>query len=125
MKLKLLVLSTILFLIPLAGCPTASTTTPPAALAPGYTSQFDEKAGQALGAAHALVSKAVLDYPTLSPTQQAAEKSVLNAFVIAVNTADSVYLAYHSGSATQSQVQTALNSVSTAQTNYTAAGVSK
>jgi len=106
-------------LFPMLGCPTATANTPPAALAPGYTSQFDQTAGQSLAAAHALVAKAVEDFPTLSATQQAAEKPVLNAFVTAVNTADSVYLAFHSSTATQAQVQAALNQVSTAQTNYT------
>jgi len=115
-------LSVLLFLalmLPLAGCPTASTTTPPAALAPGYLNQFDQTAGQTLAAAHALVSKATQDYPTLSVAQQLREKTVLNAFVQAVNTADSVYLAYHNGTATQAQVQTQLNFVSQAQSNYT------
>ena len=109
--------------LPLAGCPTASTTTPPAALAPGYTSQFDEKAGQALAAAHAMVSKAVADYLSLSVAQQAADKPILNSFVVAVNTADAVYLAFHNNQATQAQVQAQLKSVSTAQANYTALGV--
>src|ERR1035438_4002737 len=97
-----------------AGCATAT-----APLAPGYSSQFDQTAGQALAAAHALVSKATNDYSSLTPAQQSTEKPILNAFVSAVNTADTVYLAFHAGSATQAQVQTQLNAVSTAQTNYT------
>jgi hypothetical protein len=86
-------------LFPMLGCPTATANTPPAALAPGYINQFDQTAGQSLAAAHALVAKAVADYPTLSPTQQAAEKPVLNAFVAA------------------------LTQVSTAQTNYTSSEI--
>lgn len=105
--------------LPLTGCPTASTTTPPAALAPGYTSQFDQTAGQTLAAAHALVTKAIADYPSLTPTQQASEKPILNAFVSAVNAADTVYLAFHNGTATQAQVQAQLTAVSQAQNNYT------
>lgn len=108
---------------PILGCPSATTTTPPTALAPGYTSQFDQTAGQTLAAAHALVSKATADYPSLTPAQQATEKPILNAFVLAVNTADSVYLAFHAGTATQAQVQSQLNSVTAAQTAYTSQAV--
>lgn len=106
-------------LLPLAGCPSTTQTTPPAAIAPGYTSTFDQTAGQTLAAAHALVKKAVADYPTLTMGQQAKEKPVLNAFVLAVNTADAIYLQFHSGAATQAQVQTQLDAVAAAQTNYT------
>jgi len=103
------------------GCATA--TAPSVPLAPGYTTPFDQTAGQTLAAAHALVSKATTDYPTLTPAQQSTEKPILNAFVTAVNTADSVYLAFHNGTATQAQVQTQLNAVQTAQTAYTTQAV--
>jgi hypothetical protein len=114
MKLALL---SIFLALPLLGCPSATAPAPP--LAPGYTTQFDQTAGQTLAAAHALVAKATADYPSLTPAQQATEKPILNAFVSAVNTADSVYLAFHQGTATQAQVQTQLNAVATAQANYT------
>jgi hypothetical protein len=105
--------------LPLTGCPSTTSTTPPAALAPGYSSQFDQTAGQTLAAARALVTKAIADYPTLTAAQQATEKPILNAFVSAVNAADTVYLAFHNGTATQAQVQTQLDEVTTAQTAYT------
>lgn len=107
----------------LIGCASATSTTPPVALAPGYTSQFDQTAGQALAAAHALVSKATADYPTLTSAQQATEKPILNAFVAAVNAADTVYLAFHAGTATQAQVQAQLNAVASAQNSYTSQAV--
>jgi hypothetical protein len=116
MKSRLAIFLTLPLL--LSGCKVTATTSP-AALAPGYTTPFDQTAGQTLAAAHALVSKATTDYPSLTPAQQATEKPILNAFVSAVNTADSVYLAFHQGTATQAQVQTQLNSVATAQTAYT------
>jgi hypothetical protein len=116
--MKLALLSVWLALPLTFGCG-ATATTPPAALAPGYTSQFDQTAGQALAAAHALVAKATADYPTLTAAQQATEKPILNAFVSAVNAADTVYLAFHNGTATQAAVQAQLNAVATAQTNYT------
>lgn len=118
MKLALLA---IFLALPIVGCKTV--TGPPPPLAPGYTNSFDQSAGQTLAAAHALVAKAITDYPSLTPPQQAVEKPILNTFVTAVNTADSVYLAYHSGAATQAQVQTQLDAVSTAQGNFTAQAV--
>lgn len=112
-----------LFFLPLAlcilGCPSATTATPPAALAPGYTSQTDQTFGQALAAAHALANQAVLDYGKLTPAQQQTEKAALNGFVAAVNAADAIYLAYHQSQATAAQVTTALNQISAAQANYT------
>jgi hypothetical protein len=114
-------LLSIFLALPLLGCPSASSPTPP--LAPGYTTPFDQTAGQTLAAAHALVAKATADYLSLTPAQQATEKPILNAFVSAVNTADSVYLQFHAGAATQAQVQTQLNNVSTAQANYTSQAV--
>lgn len=109
----------LLFAPLILGCPSATTTTPPAALAPGYTSQTDQQFGQALAAAHALAAQATQDYAKLTPKQQLAEKTALNAFVTAVNAADAVYQAYHVGQATAAQVQTALTQVNTAQANYT------
>lgn len=112
----------LILLLPLAGCP-SSVTAPPTPLAPGYTSQFDQTAGQTLAAAHALVGKAIGDYPSLTTAQQATEKPILNAFVSAVNTADTVYLAFHNGTATQAQVQAQLTAVAQAQNNYTSQAV--
>lgn len=101
------------FLAP-TGCKTASTTTPPAALAPGALNTFDQQAYQTLAAAHAFVATASAKASTLTPAQTQA----LNMMIQAVNVAQTVYIAYHSGTETQGNVQNELNSVSTAQTTY-------
>jgi hypothetical protein len=116
-----------LLILPLAGCPAASSTTPPAALAPGYTSQVDQQMGQALAALRAGDYAATTAYLSLTPAQQAAEKTALNNFTSAVNTADTLYLAYHAGVTvanpnppTQAQVQAAVAAATSAQTNFNA-----
>lgn len=109
----------------MTGCTTASSTTPPTALAPGYNNITDQTVGQTLAAMHALVQKATQDYANLTPAQQASEKTVLNNFVTAVNTADSLYIAYHAGSGTLLSAQNAITDAQTAQAAYTAVGVSK
>jgi hypothetical protein len=53
-------------------------------------------------------------------TPSASEKTALNTFASALNTAESVYLAYHNGTATQAQAQTAVDSVSAQQTTLQA-----
>lgn len=107
--------------IGLIGCGSVNSTTPPTALAPGYTSQADQTFGQSLAAARALANQAVTDFGTLTPAQQAQIKNPLNGFVAAVNAADAVYTAFHSGQATQAQVQATVNSVNTSQATYTTA----
>lgn len=118
---KMALLSTFLALPLIFGCAAATSTTPPTALAPRYTSAADQAAGQTLAAAHALVSKAVTDYTSLTPAQQATVKGPLNAFVTAVNTADSIYIAFHAGTATITQVNAAVTQVTSTQTAYTTA----
>lgn len=120
---KALSVTLLVAIMPITGCVTASSTTPPAALAPGYLNSVDQTLGQSLAAFHAFALKATADYTSLTPAQQALEKAPLNAFVLAVNTADTLYLAYHQGTATQQQVQTAVTNASTAQAAYTAVGV--
>ena len=113
----------LLCLLPLAfllGCPSATTTTPPTALAPGYSSPADQQFGQALAAAHAFALQATADYGKLTPTQQAAEKDALNGFIAAVNAADTVYSDFHRGLVAASDVQAQLAKVSTAQAAYAA-----
>lgn len=116
-----------LLVFPLAGCPKASSTTPPAALAPGYSTTVDQELGQALAALRAGDYAATTSYLSLTPTQQAAEKAALNNFTTAVNTADTLYLAFHAGVTvanpnppSAAQVQTAVALATTAQTNFNA-----
>lgn len=125
MKKFLLPLALACLALPLAGCPAATSTTAATALAPGYNNATDQTVGQTLAALHALVQKATIDYANLTPAQQTMEKTVLNNLVLAVNTADSLYLAYHQGSGTLLAAQNAVTNAQTAQAAYTAVGVSK
>lgn len=95
-RASLIVLMAVLC-FPIAGCLTATSTTPPAALAPGYNSTQDQQFGQAMAALRAFDVTEVQQYQNLTPTQQAGIKSALNSFTLAVNTADTLYLAYHGG----------------------------
>lgn len=99
------------------GCPSATSTTPPAALAPGALNQFDQSTYQALAAAHAFATTAAANGSSLSASQKAA----LNNLIQALNAADVLYAAYHSGAATQAAMQTQLNAVTTAQASYASA----
>lgn len=114
-------LCTFLLAMGILGCQPATSTTPPQALAPGYTSQADQTIGQSLAALHAFVQQATQDYAKLTPAQQATEKDVLNGLVAATNAADSMYLAFHAGSATLQQAQAALANAQTNQAAYTKA----
>ena len=99
------------------GCTAATSTTPPAALAPGATSAFDQATYQALAAAHAFAISASTNAATLT----AGEKSALNTFITALNAADVLYAAYHGGSATQAAMQASLANVTTTQAAFSAA----
>lgn len=104
------------------GCGAVNSPTPP--LAPGYASQADQTFGQTLSALHAFAQQAQIDYNRLTVAQQTPVKQPLNNFIAAVNAADSVYLAFHQGQATQAQVQSALTIAQTNQNSYaSAAGV--
>src|SRR5215472_14724714 len=103
----------------LTGCKVSSTT-PPAAVAPGYANQTDQIIGQSLAALDAFVSQAQKDYLMLPAAQQTAEKGVLNNLIAAANAANRVYLAYHAGTQTEAQAQQALGVAQQAQASYTA-----
>ena len=114
----------ILLCIPLmlAGCKT-STTAPP--LAPGYSNPQDQQIGQILAGARAfyvsIQQQSASGQLTLSP----AEKTGFNDFGTALNAADSVYLAYHAGNATEAQAQAAANVVAAKQSALTLPGATK
>jgi hypothetical protein len=103
----------------LMGCGAVSTTTPPAALGPGYNSPADQTLGQSLAAINGFVTQETKNYALLSPALQTAEKPYLNAFITAVDLANSAYTAYHAGTQTLAQAQAAYNAAQTAQTNFT------
>jgi hypothetical protein len=116
---KLLLL---LALTPMLGCPSATSTTPPAALAPGYFSPADQTLGQSLAALNAFVGNEVtVNYPNLTPAQQAVEKPYLNSLITATNLANSAYLTYHSGTGSLTVAQKNLASAQKAQANLTSA----
>lgn len=118
MKLALL---SIFLALPLLGCPSATSTTPPAALAPGYTSQADQTLGQSLAALDAFVMQEKINYAQLTVAQQTPEKPFLNALIDAANVADAAYLAFHANTGTLAAAQTDLSNALTAQGKLTAA----
>lgn len=125
--MKRAILTVVASLCFLAGCKSASFTLPPTALAPGYSSAADQQMGQAMAALRAGDYAATTSYLSLTPSQQAAEKSALNNFTTAVNTADTLYLAYHAGVTvanpnppSTAQVQAAIATATSAQTNFNA-----
>ena len=96
----------------LAGCKTV-TTTPP--LAPGYQNAADQQMGQILAGARSFYSTIQQDSASGKTTLSPTEKTAFNDFGAAINAAETVYLAYHAGTATQAQAQTAINAVQTKQ----------
>lgn len=115
MKLTSLILTACLLAVPM-GCHKA-TPTNPAVLAPGYISQADQTLGTTLKGIHdfynGLTSRIAADKRILGPTENAA----LTSLSLAINTADTVYVAYHNGQATLQQAQAAVSNASTAQAN--------
>lgn len=104
------------------GCKSATSTTPPAALAPGYSSQDDQVLGQSLASLNAFVLQEKTNYAALAPAQQAAEKSILNALIDATDVANATYTAFHQGTGTLAQAQVAY---ATAQSKETALNANK
>ena len=100
----------------LSGC-SVTASTPPAALAPGYSSPADQQMGSTLAAADQFYNRLQTDQKsgTFKPT--ASEVTALNALQTALTVANPVYLAYHNGTGTLAAAQAAVAKVSTAQTN--------
>jgi hypothetical protein len=97
------------------GCGAKANPTTPAQLAPGYQNSADQQMGEILAGAHAF-------YNSIQQQQAAGQlgltdtaKAAFNQFGTALNAAQTVYLAYHSGTATQAQAQTAVNQVQSQQ----------
>lgn len=133
MKLALL---SIFLALPLLGCPSATSTTPPVALAPGYLNSQDQTLGQALAAVNGFRASEGGNYncdtaaaaanTCLTTTQKAAEKAPLNSFIQVVNLANVAYTAYHAGTQTLAQAQAAEQAAESAQRTLAAAkGVGK
>jgi len=98
------------------GCKTPTSTTPPAALAPGFSSQADQTMDQVLVGAHEFYLNIQAQVAAGKFTPAPTEKTALNTFASAVNTAETVYLAFHNGTATQAAAQAAVDSVAAQQT---------
>jgi hypothetical protein len=119
--LKRILLSILLTAPFLAGCPSATTTTPPAAVAPGYTSSADQTLGESLAAVNAFVNQEKINYAGEPPVQQGTEKPYLNGLITATNLANASYQAFHAGTQTIAQAQAALTAAQAAQANLAAA----
>lgn len=107
--------------LPMTGCGAAKSTTPPAALAPGYTSTADQTLGESLAAVNAFVKQEIINYAALPAAQQATEKTALNSLVSATNLANTAYVAFHAGTQTLAAAQSALTSAQNAQAALAAA----
>lgn len=101
----------------LAACTGANPSNPtiPAQLAPGYQNSADQQMGQILSGARAF-------YVSIQQQQAAGQLGLtpettkaFNTFGVSLNAAESVYLAYHAGTATQAAAQTAVNTVQSQQ----------
>ena len=101
------------FWIAPTGC--KPTTTTPAVLAPGYLSQADQQMGEILSGAHAFYASIQQQTQAGTLTLDATTKQAFNAFGASLNAAQTVYLAYHNGTATQAQAQAAVNTVQSKQ----------
>lgn len=114
--MKPILLSLTLSAALLTGC-AHSTTTAAVPLAPGYANSTDQQLGSTLAAADAFYNKLQADQKSGAFTPTSAEVTALNSLQLALATANPVYLAYHNGTGSLVAAQTAVNNVSTAQTN--------
>ena len=105
--------------LPLTGCPASNAPTPP--VAPGYINAQDQQIGEALAALNGFVNQEKVNYAAMPPVQQGKEKPILNDLITAVNIANASYQAFHAGSQTEAQAQTAINAAQAKQTTLVAA----
>jgi hypothetical protein len=97
------------------GCkPSANPPTAPQ-LAPGYNNAADQQMGEILSGAHAFYTSIQQQAQAGTLTLQPSVKAAFNAFGVSLNAAQTVYLSYHQGTATQSQAQTAVDKVQSEQ----------
>jgi len=117
-----LIVTTILSLtlLGLPGCKTVTSSTAPQTLAPGYSNAADEAMGETLVGARNFYVTIQADVVSGKYTPSAAEKTVLNNFALALNSAELIYKAYHTGSATSAQAQAAVDAVTVQQSTIQA-----
>lgn len=107
----------------LAGCKPYTTAAPP--LAPGYENQADQTMGSVLAGARAFFASIQQQSASGQVTLSATEKQAFNTFGVSLNAADSIYLAYHNGTATQAQAQAAVDQVKAQQAALPLPGATK
>lgn len=99
----------------MAACTPSAKPTAPVALAPGYNNAADQQMGEILSGARgfyvSIQSQSQAGTLTLSPTVKAS----FNQFGVSLNAAEAIYLAYHSGQATQAAAQASVNTVQSQQ----------
>lgn len=118
MKLILLALC-----LTLTACTPSST--PPQALAPGYQNTADQAMGEILSGAHSFYESIQQQSAAGTLILTAQQKAAFNAFGTSLNAAQTVYLAYHAGQATQAAAQTAVNTVQSQQAALPLPGAQK
>ena len=122
---RLIAITLSLCMVPILGCPAASTTTPAAALAPGYMNQADQQMGQVLSGAHSFYTTIQQDSAAGKVSLTPTEKTAFNDFGASLNAADTIYLAYHNGTATAAAAQAAVNTVQQKQSALPALAVTQ
>jgi hypothetical protein len=97
----------------LTACTPSST--PSQVTAPGYSNSTDQQMGEILAGAHAFYTSIQQQSAAGQLALTATEKAAFNDFAVSLNAAQTVYLAYHAGTATQAAAQAAVNTVQTKQ----------
>lgn len=105
----------LLVLMLLPGCKPTTAANTPAVLAPGYLNAADQQMGEILAGAHNFYNSIQSQVNAGTLTMGSTIKASFNDFAISLNAAQTVYLAYHNGQATQAQAQTAVNLVQSKQ----------
>ena len=82
-----------------------------ATLAPGYANATDQQLGQILAGARQFYLSIQAQSQAGTLTLTPAVKVAFNDFALALNQADAIYLAFHNGTATLIQAQTAVDVV--------------
>lgn len=91
-----------------AGCKGATVQQP---LAPGYNNAADQQMGSILAGARGFYVQLQQDSASGKTVLSPTEKTALNDLGASINFAESVYLAYHAGTATEAQAQAAVTTV--------------
>lgn len=113
---KLILLLALIVPMATVGCKPVTNNQPAQTLAPGYVNAADQSMGEILAAAHGFYTKIQADVAAGTYTPSATEKTALNNFSQALNSAQVAYLAFHNGVGSQAAAQTAVNQVQAQQT---------